>query len=294
MSRKVMSCKAYGKINIGLDVIRRREDGYHELSMVMQTVSLFDEITLETTKKPGQIELYVESNLVPADNTNLAYRAAELLMKECFISQGLLIRLKKNIPIAAGMAGGSADAAAVLKGVNQLFELGFSLEELQERGVRLGADVPYCLLGGTALAEGIGEKLTILPSPPECFLVLGKPDISVSTKYVYENLHANTLTSHPDIKGVVEGIYQGDLKKIGTIMENVLERVTINRYPVIREIKELLLKEGAVGALMSGSGPTVFGMFETKELAEQALETLDKSGLARETHLAVMCSPGED
>lgn len=270
---KEIDLKAMAKINLSLDVVRRREDGYHEVRMIMQTVNLYDEITLKKTTTAG-INVITDVEFLPTNQDNLVYKAAKLLMDEFQIQEGLEITLKKSIPVAAGMAGGSADAAAVLLGVNELFSLSLSKEQLMERGVKIGADVPYCVLGGTALAEGIGEKLTPLSDAPECYVLIAKPDIEVSTKFVYENLHANQLKVHPDIDGMIEEIQQGSLLGVADKMGNVLETVTVKAYPVIQEIKDTMKQNGAVNSMMSGSGPTVFGLFDTKELAQQAEEAL--------------------
>ena len=197
--------KAYAKINLGLDVLRRREDGYHEVKMIMQTVDIWDVLTFSRSEKPG-ITLSVNKEELPASKDNLIYRAAELVMQKYNIQDGVIISLEKNIPIAAGMAGGSTDAAAVFHGLKELFSLEMSVEEMQKLGVKIGADVPYCIVGGTALSEGIGEILSPLPAPPDCVLVVAKPDINVSTKFVYENLHANELKVHPDIDGMIDAI----------------------------------------------------------------------------------------
>lgn len=268
-----INLKAMAKINLSLDVVRRRDDGYHEVRMIMQTVHLYDEIFLKRINTTN-ISIVTDTEEVPANEDNLVYKAAKLLMDEFQIEEGLEITLKKAIPVAAGMAGGSSDAAAVLKGVNELFELGLSRRQLMERGVKIGADVPYCVMGGTALAEGIGEKLTELNDAPECFVLLAKPDINVSTKFVYENLHANQLKVHPDIDGMIREIQQGSLRGVAAKMGNVLETVTVREYPVIEEIKDCMKQNGAVNAMMSGSGPTVFGIFENREQAEQAKEAL--------------------
>ena len=260
--------KAYAKINLGLDVLRRREDGYHEVKMIMQTVDIFDTLTFVKKDTPG-IRLKVDNAELSEDKDNLIYRAAELLMDKAGVKQGVEITLEKRIPIAAGMAGGSTDAAAAFHGINELFNLGYSLEELQAFGVTLGADIPYCLAGGTAISEGIGEILTKLPSPPQCILVVAKPDINVSTKFVYENLHANTLTYHPDIDGMIEAMKAGSLQGVTDRLGNVLETVTVREYPIIEEIKNLMKQEGAHNALMSGSGPTVFGIFTEEEKAKK-------------------------
>lgn len=271
--------KAYAKINLGLDVLRRREDGYHEVKMIMQTVAIYDTLTFFKRKTPG-ICLKVDKKELSEDKDNLIYRAAELLMEKAKVQEGVEIHLEKRIPIAAGMAGGSTDAAAAFHGINELFDLGYSLEELQALGVTLGADIPYCLAGGTAISEGIGEVLTPLPMPPQCTLVVAKPDINVSTKFVYENLHADTLTCHPDIDGMAEAIKAGSIQGITDRLGNVLETVTVKEYPVIEKIKELMLAEGAAGALMSGSGPTVFGIFDKEEQAKKAAMTIEEKRLA--------------
>lgn len=265
--------EAYAKINLGLDVLRRREDGYHEVKMIMQTIGIHDTLTFTKKKEPG-IVLATDREELSAGKDNLIYRAAEMLLQEAGVTQGVEIFLQKRIPIAAGMAGGSTDAAASLMAINELFELGFSLEKLQAYGVALGADIPYCLMGGTALSEGIGEKLTKLPAPPQCILVVAKPDINVSTKFVYENLHADTLTYHPDIDGMQEAVRTGDLRGITDRLGNVLETVTVREYPVIEQIKGLMRDAGAQNALMSGSGPTVFGIFTREKDAERAAERI--------------------
>ncbi|MDE7131441.1 MAG: 4-(cytidine 5'-diphospho)-2-C-methyl-D-erythritol kinase [Lachnospiraceae bacterium] len=276
--------KAYAKINIGLDVLRRRADGYHEVRMIMQTVDLCDDLLFEKMDKPG-IELRTDCGELPVNGDNLICKAADLLMRERAVQEGVRITLTKRIPIAAGMAGGSSDAAATMHGLNELFQMGYSIAELQEMGVKLGADIPYCLVGGTMLSEGIGEILSPLPAPPACFLVVAKPDINVSTAFVYGNLHADTLTYHPDIDGMIEALRAHDLKGITDRLGNVLETVTVREYPVIEELKELLRDEGAENALMSGSGPTVFGIFTQWGMAHKAAEAVVRSGLARQVHV---------
>ncbi len=286
---KHLSLKAYGKINLGLDVLRRREDGYHDVRMIMQTVGIFDRVDLIWKEEPG---IQVETNLyyLPTNENNLVYKAAKLLMDEFQVQEGLLIRLRKFIPVAAGMAGGSSDAAAVLFGVNKMFRLGLTTEELMERGVKIGADVPYCILRGTALSEGIGEVLTSLSPVPQCQVLVAKPGINVSTKFVYENLHANDLRpeQHPDIDGMIRAIKAQDLQGIADKLGNVLETVTVKEYPVIQEIKDKMLEFGAIGSLMSGSGPTVFGLFTNPKVAQEAYEELrygESSGLAKQVYL---------
>ena len=275
--------KALAKINLGLDVLRRREDGYHEVKMIMQTIGLHDDLEIRKTKTPG---IQVKTNLyyLPTNENNLVYKAAKLLMDEFQIQDGVSIQLKKRIPVAAGMAGGSSDGAAVLWGINQMYGLGLSMQALMERGVRLGADVPYCIQRGTALAEGIGEKLSVLPPMPKCTILIAKPGISVSTKFVYENLHANDLKpeQHPDVDSMIEAMRQKDLGLLCSRMGNVLETVTIPAYPVINEIKRTMMDNGAIGSMMSGSGPTVFGIFDSPAAAKQAMKAVRAAKLAKQ------------
>ncbi len=279
-----ISLKALAKINLGLDVVRRREDGYHEVRMIMQTIHLYDKLDIQKTTESG---IAITSNLsyVPTNENNLVYKAGKLLMVEFDIKEGVSVHLQKRIPVAAGMAGGSTDAAAMLYGMNQIFDLGLSRKELMERGVKIGADVPYCLMRGTALAEGIGEKLTSLPPMVKCSVLIAKPAISVSTKFVYENLKLNEETIHPDIDQLITDINDKDLHAIAGHMGNVLETVTIPEYPVIAEIKEQMMKSGAVNAMMSGSGPTVFGLFEDEETVKKAYDDMVKSGLAKQIYI---------
>ena len=267
--------KALAKINLGLDVLRRREDGYHEVKMIMQTIGLHDDLEIRKTKTPG---IQVKTNLyyLPTNENNLVYKAAKLLMDEFQIQDGVSIQLKKRIPVAAG--------AAVLWGINQMYGLGLSMQALMERGVRLGADVPYCIQRGTALAEGIGEKLSVLPPMPKCTILIAKPGISVSTKFVYENLHANDLKpeQHPDVDSMIEAMRQKDLGLLCSRMGNVLETVTIPAYPVINEIKRTMMDNGAIGSMMSGSGPTVFGIFDSPAAAKQAMKAVRAAKLAKQ------------
>lgn len=265
--------KAMAKINLGLDVVRKREDGYHEVRMIMQTIRMYDQIMLTEQKEPG-IKVKTNVSFLPVNEDNLVYKAAKLLKDEFQVTSGVEIDLRKFIPTAAGMGGGSSDAAAVLVGVNRMFKLGLSKQQLMERSVAIGADVPFCVLRGTALAEGIGEVLTPLPPLPKCFVLIAKPPINVSTKFVYTNLRANELTWHPDIDGQIQALRDGDLEEVCRKMGNVLENVTIPAYPIISTIKEKMLQCGAVNAMMSGSGPTVFGIFSEREQAEKAAELL--------------------
>ena len=278
-----LAVKALAKINLGLDVLRRREDGYHEVKMVMQTIHLYDQLHL----KKIESGIHLETNLgfLPVDESNLAYRAARLMKEKYQIEEGIDIRLNKRIPVAAGMAGGSTDAAGVLYGINELFNLGIKRKELMELGVQIGADVPYCIMRGTALAEGIGEKLTSLPPMVKCPVVIAKPQVSVSTKYVYENLKLDADTVHPDIDGLIGAIRAKNLEQIAGHMGNVLETVTIPNYPVIAEIKDHMMEHGAVHAMMSGSGPTVFGLFANGDTAVAAYEAMRESNLAKQIYL---------
>ena len=280
-----ISLKALAKVNLGLDVVRRREDGYHEVKMIMQTIHLYDRLDIRKMKEPG---IQIQSNLsfLPVNENNLIYKAGKLLMDEFGITEGVSVKLDKRIPVAAGMAGGSTDAAAMLWGMNRLFSLKLSLEELMKRGVTIGADVPYCLMRGTALAEGIGEKLSPLPPMMKVPILIAKPQISVSTKFVYSNLKLDKDTVHPDIDQCIEDIRRGSLTDLCAHMGNVLESVTIPAYPVIREIKEHMMETGAVGAMMSGSGPTVFGLFSDEKTAKKAYYAMRKSGLAKQVYLS--------
>lgn len=276
-----MILRAPAKINLGLDVLRRREDGYHEVRMVMQMTGMYDRILLTPVSGTGEISFSVNLPYIPANENNLAYRAAKLLMDEFSISDGIRIELQKFIPVAAGLAGGSSDAAQVLIGVNRIFRLGLSTEELMIRGKTIGADVPYCILGGTALAEGIGEILSPLPALPSCSILLAKPNISVSTKEVYKALKADQIGHHPDIDGMLECIRRGELRGVAERMENVLESVTAPAYPVIGELEKAMKEAGALAAIMSGSGPTVFGIFDDEGKAAACRETLGEKIPAR-------------
>ncbi|MBD5552177.1 MAG: 4-(cytidine 5'-diphospho)-2-C-methyl-D-erythritol kinase [Lachnospiraceae bacterium] len=277
--------KAYGKINLGLDVVRRLENGYHEVRMVMQSVELADTVTMRRLAE-DEIVVKTDKSGLPCDERNLAYKAAKLMKERYSIQGGVEIFLEKRIPMAAGMAGGSADCAAVLKGMNELFGLELSLKKLQEEGVKLGADVPYCLLGGCALSEGIGEVLTALKKPPACTVLLAKPDIDVSTKHVYENLRLDELEHHPDIDGILQSIETEHLEGLCEKLENVLESVTGKEYPVIGEIEKLMKEAGALQAIMSGSGPTVFGIFKESEAAKEAMDMIRSKSLAKEVFVS--------
>lgn len=281
--------RAHGKINLGLDVIRKREDGYHDVRMIMQQVGLYDGIDIKRLGlcTDGNRYIDIETNLryLPVNENNLAYKAAALLMDEFDIQESIHIKIKKLIPVSAGMAGGSSDAAAVMKGLNRMFGLRLSKKELMERGVKLGADVPYCIMGGTALAEGIGDILTPIKDMPPCYIILAKPGINVSTKMVYTELHAEKIENHPDIDGLIQSIQDGDLYGMAGKMGNVLEDVTEKMFPVISEIKETMLSLGAVNSMMSGSGPTVFGIFDDKEKAKHAYDALKADERCRQVYI---------
>ena len=279
-----ISLKALAKINLGLDVVRRREDGYHEVRMIMQTIHLYDRLDIKRTKESG-IQIQTNLSFLPVNENNLIYKAAKLLMDEFSITDGVSVKLDKRIPVAAGMAGGSTDAAAMLFGMNRLFSLGLTKRQLMERGVQIGADVPYCIMRGTALAEGIGEELSPLAPMVKCPVLIAKPSISVSTKFVYQNLKLDDTTVHPDIDLLIEDIKAKNLYDIAAHMGNVLETVTIPNYPVIDEIKKHMLSHGAVGAMMSGSGPTVFGLSDDEATAKKAYKAMRSSHLARQVYL---------
>lgn len=283
-SNNDISLKALAKINLGLDVVRRREDGYHEVRMIMQTIQLYDRLDIKRTQEPG-IQIQTNLSFLPVNENNLIYKAAKLLMDGFSITDGVSVKLDKRIPVAAGMAGGSTDAAAMLIGVNRLFSLGLTKRQLMERGVQIGADVPYCIMRGTALAEGIGEALSPLPPMVKCPVLIAKPSISVSTKFVYQNLKLDDTTIHPDIDRLIDDIKAKNLHDIAAHMGNVLETVTIPNYPVIDEIKKHMLSNGAVGAMMSGSGPTVFGLFDDEDTAKKAYKAMRSSHLARQVYL---------
>ena len=282
-----ISLKALAKINLGLDVLGKREDGYHDVRMIMQTIHLYDRVEIKKTRSP---HIHVETNLyyLPVNEDNLVYRAAKLMKDEFQIKEGVRIVLQKFIPVAAGLAGGSSDAAAVLVGMNRIFNLGLKQNKLMELGLKIGADVPFCIMRGTALAEGIGEKLTQLPPMIKCPVLIAKPSISVSTKFVYQNLKLDEQTNHPDIDALMKDIREKDFDGVCAHMGNVLESVTIPNYPVIAEIKQQMMRSGAKASMMSGSGPTVFGLFEDGETAKRALREMKRSGLAKQVYLTTI------
>jgi 4-diphosphocytidyl-2-C-methyl-D-erythritol kinase len=248
--------------------------------MIMQTIHMYDTLDIRRKSAPG-ITLKTNLPYVPTDERNLVYKAAKLLMDEFEIRDGLSMKLDKSIPVAAGMAGGSSDAAAAFVGVNKIFRLGLSEQELMERAVSIGADVPYCIMRGTALAEGIGEELTLLPQMPKCYVLIGKPGVNVSTKVAYENLNLEGIRVHPDIDGMVEDIRRQDLYALTSKMANVFEPGIISKYPVVGQIRDLMEEGGALKAMMSGSGPTVFGLFDDRDKLRATAAKLRKSRLAR-------------
>lgn len=284
---KYIKLKARAKINAALDVLGRREDGYHELRMIMQTVNLCDNIFIQAEDE-DKIALSANVPWLPVDERNLMYRAAALIKERCNISRGVSMDLTKRIPVAAGLAGGSADCAAVIVGLNRLFSLNLPLEEQLAIGKELGADVPYCIMRGTVLAEGIGDRLTRLPPFPDCYVLLCKPNINVSTASVYKSIDSCGIEAHPDIDAMLENIKAGDLRAVSDGMRNVLENVTIANYPVIADIKAKMLEHGAVGSMMSGSGPTVFGFFESYDPALEALKELRRIFRTREVYVTTI------
>lgn len=279
-----LQLKAYGKINLGLDVIRKRPDGYHDLDMIMQMVDVYDDVIIE--KKAGE-EIVVKADAAVLSNgkDNLAYMAAKMLFDEFGIKSGVEITIHKRIPIAGGMAGGSSDCATTLIGINEMFNLGLSKQQLMERGVKLGADVPYCVLGGTAIARGIGEVLTPLPTPPQCHVIIAKPPISVSTAYIYGHIRPDEITKRPDIEQMTLAIKEQDLNKLSDLLYNVMEEVTVSEYPVIEKLKSIMLENGALNSIMSGSGPTVFGLFDDRKKAQAAMKALDSKELTEQLYL---------
>lgn len=275
---------AHGKINLGLDVIGERPDGYHEVKMIMQTVEVCDSLEFEAIEE-DDIQLSSDSSFLPLDGDNLICRACRLMKDEYGIKQGVRIKLEKCIPVAAGMAGGSADAAAALVAMNEIFALGLSQDRLMELGVRLGADVPYCIMKGTALSEGIGEKLTKLAPMPDCYILIAKPGISVSTKEAYDGLVLDEHTIHPDIDGMVKAIETDDLKGITDRMGNVLEAVTADRHEEIDILKSVMKDRGALNAMMTGSGPTVFGIYDDRTAAMDTVRYIRENNLAKQIFL---------
>ncbi len=282
--------KAYAKINLGLDVTGRREDGYHIVRMIMQNVDLYDTLTFEDTDE-GAITLTASSDKIPTDDSNLICKVANQLKEKYNVQKGVRIHLEKRIPIAAGMAGGSTDGAAAYLDLNQLWGLNLDKKALCELAVKLGADIPYCIIGGTALAEGIGEELTPISDMPKCSILIAKPDIDVSTGWVYKTLDSKEIEAHPDIDAIRKSIEDGDLEKMCSLIGNVLEPVTASKYDVIGKLEEIMDDNGAVGAFMTGSGPTVFGIFNDDNKAKTAYEAVKESNLAPQVFLSAPIHP---
>ena len=268
----MVTVEANAKINLTLDILGKRPDGFHEVAMVMQTIGLHDTLVMEKTER--DIELSINVPWLKADEKNLAWRAAELIRQEYGLEGGVRIELTKRIPVAAGLAGGSADAAAVLKGMNDLYGLQLDEEKLCELGARLGSDIPFCIMGGTMLATGRGEVLTRLSDMPETWVVLAKPRISVSTAWAYQNYDEQGADRHPDNEAIKQAIDRGNRKAVAGLLCNVLESVTIKKYDVIAEYKQMMLDRGAMASMMSGSGPTVFGLAKNREQAESIADVL--------------------
>ncbi|WP_326511687.1 4-(cytidine 5'-diphospho)-2-C-methyl-D-erythritol kinase [Clostridium intestinale] len=270
-----MKIKAYGKINIALEVVGKREDGYHLLRMIMQNIDLYDLIEINE-KRSNDITIECNKPYVPKDDRNLAYKAARLFMDTYKINRGIHIDIIKNIPVAAGLAGGSTNAAAVLKALNEMFDVGASEQDLMDLGVKLGADIPYCIKGGTCLCEGIGEKISELKSFKDKILVLVKPPFGVSTKDVYGAIDINKIFKKVLVNELIEAIEKDDLLFVAQNMKNHLENVTLRRHPLIIKIKEDMMKMGSIGSMMSGSGPTVFGFFDDMLKAQSCYERMKK------------------
>ncbi|MDD4835459.1 MAG: 4-(cytidine 5'-diphospho)-2-C-methyl-D-erythritol kinase [Lutispora sp.] len=263
--------KAPAKINLSIDVLRKRPDGFHDVIMIMQSIALYDTITVKPIHG-GKITVTSDSRHIPEGSSNIAYKAAEFLRHKYNVKDGAEIFIEKNIPVSAGLAGGSTDAAAVLKLLDKAWKLKLSKTEILEAAKKLGSDVPFCVSGGTALAEGLGQKLTPLKAMPESYILLAKPDMDISTKEVYEGIDTEKIIERPDIEAMIKAINEGSLAKIGENLSNVLEYVTVRKCPIIPDIKAKLLEYGALGSVMSGSGPTVFGIFDDQALAYSAYD----------------------
>ncbi len=255
-----MLIKAYAKINISLDVVGERDDGYHLLEMIMQNIELYDLLMLERCRRG--IDIQCNKSYIPLDERNLAYKAAELFIDTYNIREGVSVNITKNIPVSAGLAGGSTDAAAVLVAMNKIYDINADYDELSKLGLKIGADVPYCIKGGTAFCEGIGEKITKLKPFKGHILVLVKPNFGVSTKEVYKSLDIDKIYKHPDTINIIRAMEEDDIRYVSENMKNVLENVTLKKHTILKEIKEKMLRHGSLGSMMSGSGPTIFGFFD--------------------------------
>lgn len=283
---KKATFKSFAKINLTLDVLGKLPNGYHTIKMVMQTISLFDTVSVEANFEDSGITVSSSLPYLPVGADNLAYKAADMFFSETGIKGGVKIHLDKHIPVGAGLAGGSSNCAVVLKALNKLFDAGLSTRKLCQMGTELGADVPYCILGGTRLAEGIGEKLSPLPKMPQCRILLVKPAFSISTKSVYEKIDNYSNYRRPDTDSVIEGLKENSLTKITAGMANVLEEVSLSDYPILSALKSELMELGADAAQMSGSGPTVFGIFSDNQKAVEA-----KNKLWGKYRTVYLCNP---
>lgn len=277
----MISVKAPAKINLSLDVIRRRDDGYHDLEMVMTMIDLADRVDLWDEEQP-LIRIKSSSSFIPTDSRNIVYQAASLLREQVGISRGVTIHIQKNIPISAGLGGGSSDAAATLRGLNHLWNLGLTLDELAAIGAEIGSDVPFCVHGGTAFATGRGEILKPLPSPPPCWVVLAKPAVSVSTKDVYEALDVASIHFRPDTEGMIRAIEEQHYDDMCRLTCNVLEEVTMVLHPEVKWYKRLISNFGADAVLMSGSGPTVFALLRRESQVKSLVNAM--RGFCREVY----------
>lgn len=289
---KQASTEAYAKINLTLDVTGKRPNGYHDVCMVMQSIGIHDIVTVQTETGADDIELTISHCDLPTDSSNLAYRAAQLFLQRTNKqSDGIRIHIEKHNPIAAGLAGGSTDAAAVLVLLNDLYQTGLTQEQLMEMGLALGADVPFCIAGGTMLAEGIGEVLTPLPHAPQAFVVLCKPLVAVSTPAIYRAIDSVDIARRPDTQAMLRALKDGDLQAVSALLYNVMQPVTANMHPEIEDICRIMREHGAMNAIMSGSGPTVFGLFADRARAEKAKKFL--AAHYAEVFLTKFCRAGQ-
>jgi len=284
-----INLKAYAKVNLSLDILGKRPNGYHEVEMIMQQVTLYDDVTI--TKKPVGISIHTDCYFIPNNAKNIGYKIAQDVMAIHGIDSGVHIEIVKNIPVAAGLAGGSADAAAVIEGLNQLFDLKMTKDEMKNIAVKHGADIPFCIEGGAAVARGIGEELEVIPSLKNVWMVLVKPNISVSTQDIYRSLVIDNIKKHPDTPLLIEAMHDNNYRAIANNMYNVLEEVTSGKYSVIRNIEGKMKEYGAIGTMMSGSGPTVFGIFKNYKKADAAYNNLKKKN--KEVHLVTTYDGGK-
>ena len=292
---KTIIKNAYAKVNLALDVLGKRPDGYHEVSMVMQNLSLHDTLTFEADYADDvDIKLTCNRNDIPLNENNLVYKAILLMFDKYNIKAHINVHIDKQIPVEAGMAGGSTDCAACFHAINELFEIEADLDTLMKLGVTLGADVPYCIMGCTALSEGIGEVLTPVTPLTDCYVLVAKPPISVSTGMVYKSLDAKEICEHPDVAGMVGALERGSIQDVAEHMANVLESVTVELYPEIEILKDIMKEQGALNAIMSGSGPTVFGLYEDKAAADKAADYIGDKGLSTEIYVTKPVSGGAE